>query len=112
AMPEELNRIACDHFSTLLFTPTDSGIENLKKEGFSLEIKPKATIDSPNVYLCGDIMFDNSMYFSKISDSKSNILKLNSLEENKFVLCTIHRDSNTDICENLTGIFKAILTIS
>jgi UDP-GlcNAc3NAcA epimerase len=34
AMPEELNRIACDHFSTLLFTPTVTGLENLRKEGF------------------------------------------------------------------------------
>jgi len=112
AMPEELNRIACDHFSTLLFTPTATGLENLRKEGFSATIHSKATIDHPNVYQCGDIMFDNSMYFSEISDKHSTILKINDLEKEKYVLCTIHRDSNTDIAENLNSIFRALLHIS
>lgn len=112
AMPEELNRIACDHFSTLLFTPTATGLENLRKEGFSATIHSKATIDHPNVYQCGDIMFDNSMYFSEISDKQSTILKINDLEKEKYVLCTIHRDSNTDIAENLNSIFRALLHIS
>jgi UDP-GlcNAc3NAcA epimerase len=112
AMPEELNRIACDHFSTLLFTPTQTGLTNLKNEGFSVEIKQKATIDKPNVYQCGDIMYDNSLYFSEISNSKSTILNENNLSSNQYVLCTIHRDSNTDIKENLSSIFKALLSIS
>jgi UDP-GlcNAc3NAcA epimerase len=112
AMPEELNRIACDHFSTLLFTPTATGLENLRKEGFSLNINSKATIDHPNVYMCGDIMFDNSMYFSGISDQTSTILKINNLEINNYILCTIHRDSNTDIALNLNSIFKALIYIS
>ncbi|NCA22256.1 MAG: UDP-N-acetylglucosamine 2-epimerase (non-hydrolyzing), partial [Crocinitomicaceae bacterium] len=112
AMPEELNRIACDHFSTLLFTPTQTGLTNLKNEGFSIDIKPKATIDKPNVYQCGDIMYDNSLYFSEISNLKSTILVENQLSPNNYVLCTIHRDSNTDIKENLNAIFNALLTIS
>ena len=49
SMPEELNRIACDHMSTLLFTPTKTGLDNLASEGFSLEIRNKATIDNPNI---------------------------------------------------------------
>ena len=32
-MPEEINRIACDHVSTLLFSPTLTGVENLAREG-------------------------------------------------------------------------------
>jgi UDP-GlcNAc3NAcA epimerase len=112
AMPEELNRIACDHFSTLLFTPTAIGLENLRKEGFSTTINSKATIDQPNVYQCGDIMFDNSMYFSEISDEKSTILKINDLAKDNYVLCTIHRDSNTDIAANLNSIFRALIQIS
>lgn len=112
SMPEELNRIACDHFSTLLFTPTLTGLENLRKEGFSTTINSKATIDQPNVYQCGDIMFDNSMYFSEISDEKSTVLKINDLEKDNYVLCTIHRDSNTDIASNLNSIFNALIHIS
>ena len=31
AMPEEINRISCDHMSTILFTPTATGLENLNQ---------------------------------------------------------------------------------
>ncbi len=112
SMPEEINRISCDHMSTLLFTPTKTGIENLKNEGFSVTLNGKATIDSPNVYHCGDIMYDNSMYFSSISDSQSTILELHGLKTNEYILSTIHRDSNTDQAENLQSIFEALLEIS
>ena len=111
AMPEEVNRIACDHMSTLLFTPTTTGFDNLKREGFNLESTEKATANSPRVYHCGDVMYDNSLYFSSVSDSKSTILKEISLEPNNYILSTIHRDSNTDISVNLESIFKALLQI-
>jgi UDP-GlcNAc3NAcA epimerase len=111
SMPEEINRISADHMSTLLFSPTKTGISNLEKEGFSLETKSKATIDEPNVYLCGDIMFDNSLYFSSISNEKSRILINLGLEGDDYILCTIHRDSNTDIPQNLNAIFKALVAI-
>jgi len=71
AMPEEVNRIACDHMSSLLFTPTDSGIKNLRKEGFNVTGKGKGSADSPSVHHCGDIMYDNSLHFSGISNEKS-----------------------------------------
>ena len=64
AMPEELNRIMTDHCSSLLFSPTKTGIQNLKNEGFSLDHTTIPSIDSPRVYHCGDIMLDNSLYFS------------------------------------------------
>ena len=111
AMPEEVNRIACDHMSTLLFTPTTTGFDNLKREGFNLQSTEKATVNSPRVYHCGDVMYDNSLYFSSVSDSKSTILKEIGLEPNNYILSTIHRDSNTDISVNLESIFKALLQI-
>lgn len=111
AMPEEVNRIACDHMSTLLFTPTITGLENLKREGFKLHDGHKATANHPKVYHCGDIMFDNSVYFSKLSDERSVILNELGLQKNKFILSTIHRDSNTDIAENLENIFSALYEI-
>jgi UDP-GlcNAc3NAcA epimerase len=111
AMPEEINRILCDHVSTLLFCPTPTAIENLKKEGFSLEEKNKATIDKPNVYLCGDVMYDNSLYFSEISAKKSTILSANKLTKDQFILITIHRNANTDDEVRLNSIFSAIFKI-
>lgn len=111
AMPEEINRISSDHMSTLLFTPTKTGITNLANEGFSMDLKKSATIDQPNVYLCGDVMYDNSLYFSEISDKKSTILKDLDLTKDDYVLCTIHRDSNTDKKENINAIFEALCNI-
>lgn len=112
AMPEEINRISCDHMSTMLFTPTQTGIDNLVKEGFSIDTSDKATIDKPHVHHCGDIMFDNSIHFSDISDEKATILSELKLETNGFVLCTVHRDSNTDVKENMQSIFQALLDIA
>jgi UDP-GlcNAc3NAcA epimerase len=111
AMPEEVNRIACDHMSSLLFTPTISGFDNLKREGFDIDSTAKATANSPRVYHCGDVMYDNSLYFSSVSDEKSTILNTIGVAKNEYILTTIHRDSNTDIAQNLESIFKALLTI-
>lgn len=112
AMPEEINRIACDHMSTLLFTPTITGIENLQREGFELREGGKATIDRPKVYHCGDVMYDNSLYFQEQSRLKSHILEELNLVGKDFVLCTVHRDGNTDVPENLERIFSALLSIA
>ena len=111
AMPEEINRIACDHMSTLLFTPSETGQRNLLNEGIKNDQKEAASIDNPKIYLCGDIMYDNSLYFSAMSEQKSEILKELEITTDEFILCTIHRDTNTDNTTNLNAIFSAILTI-
>jgi UDP-GlcNAc3NAcA epimerase len=111
SMPEEINRILSDHISTLLFCPTNTAIDNLIKEGFSLSTENKATIDHPHVYLCGDIMYDNSMYFSKMSDSKSKVLEEVGVSGKDYILVTIHRNANTDDAERLNAIFNALIYI-
>ena len=111
SMPEELNRIACDHMSSLLFSPTKAGMDNLKNEGFDLTPSKKAHIDRPNIYHCGDVMYDNSLFFSELSEEKSTVLAENNLTKNQYVLCTIHRDTNTDDADNLHAIFSALLQI-
>ena len=126
AMPEEINRIVCDHCSTLLFTPTKAGLENLRHEGFPVdESDPSAlrqaqgpsgtakpTIDNPKVYHCGDIMYDNSLHFAHIAEEKTDIIQRLELADKPFVLATIHRDSNTDHPERLSAIFKALILLS
>lgn len=112
SMPEEINRICCDHCSTLLFSPTATGFKNLIKEGFNPDNKRRFTIDNPGIYHCGDVMYDNSKYFANIADKKSQILDKEGLKGTDYVLCTIHRDNNTDQPERLNAIFKALLKIS
>ncbi|MDC1400427.1 UDP-N-acetylglucosamine 2-epimerase (non-hydrolyzing) [Polaribacter sp.] len=111
-MPEEINRIVCDHLSTFLFSPTKAGFDNLIKEGFESNIDTQYTAENPGVFHCGDIMFDNSMYFSSLADSQSNILTEYDLTNNQFVLATVHRANNTDNRNNLHSIFKSLLEIS
>ena len=111
AMPEEINRIACDHMSTLLFTPSETGHRNLLHEGIKNDQNEATTIDNPKIYLCGDIMYDNSLYFSAMSEQKSKILKELEITTDEFILCTIHRDTNTDDTSNLNAIFRALLRI-
>jgi UDP-GlcNAc3NAcA epimerase len=110
SMPEEINRIACDHMSTLLFSPTHQGVENLKKEGFNINAVSPYSIDNPKVYHCGDIMFDNSLYFSELADKKTIIQDLNLTPG--FVLATIHRNANTDDASRLSSIFEALSEIA
>ena len=111
-MPEEVNRILCDHVSTLLFSPTKSGFNNLLNEGFSKENSNIASADHPNIYHCGDVMYDNSLYFSKLSDENSDILEKLKLRNEKFILATVHRNDNTDSAIKLTDLFSTFLEIT
>ena len=112
SMPEEINRICCDHCSTLLFSPTSTGFKNLINEGFNPDNKKKFAIDNPGIYHCGDVMYDNSKHFANVADQKSQILDKEGLRGIDYVLCTIHRDNNTDQPERLNAIFNALLKIS
>ncbi len=112
AMPEEINRIVCDNLSTVLFAPTQTAVDNLRREGF---LSSKATFADGNrrhVFHSGDIMYDNSLYFARIADEKTDILRRLELEGEKFVLATIHRDNNTDTPERLTAITESLLEIT
>lgn len=112
SMPEEINRIACDHMSTLLFSPTLQGCENLSKEGFNLDAKEPYNIDNPKVYHCGDIMYDNSIYFSEHAEKKGILQELGLSAKEKFALITIHRNQNTDEADRLNRIFESLIEIS
>lgn len=111
-MPEEINRIVCDHSSTLLFSPTATGLNNLAREGFNPDSKPPFSKDNPGLFNSGDIMLDNSLFFAEMAELKSNILATNQLEKGNFILATIHRDINTDNPVKLNTIFQAIAEIS
>ena len=111
SMPEEINRLLTDHLSTLLFCPTVRAVQNLLKEG----IKDGRTRIVKNV---GDVMYDSILYYSKIAEKKSTILKdldlftPNSCTERfqtiPYYLATLHRAENTDDPKRLKSILEAL----
>ncbi len=109
SMPEELNRIVSDHSSTLLFAPTNAAFKNLINEGFRPENSPPYNIDNAKIYLTGDIMYDNSLFFTELAEKKkSSFLSGMSLKQGDFVLATIHREINTDDITRLEKILKSL----
>ncbi len=102
-MPEEQNRILTDHISKILFCPTQTAVDNLKKEGIT-----------NNVYNVGDVMCDSVLYYSKLANAtlKIQTLNLESIYEKKVIdkwyLATIHRAENTFDDKKLLEILKAL----
>ena len=115
-MPEEINRITADHASTLLYSPTNSGLQNLQKEGFlslsNAKEQGKADINNPYVFHCGDLMYDNTLFYGEKAEEKSAFFTNNGIEKGNYVLSTIHRPQNTDDLDTLLGILTALNEIS
>ena len=109
AMPEEINRICCDHCSTMLFSPTLTGYNNLINEGFNPENKKPFTADNPGIYHCGDVMYDNSLYFGS-TDNRQRTTDI--FQKDNYILCTIHRNNNTDDPKRLNAIVRALVKLS
>lgn len=89
-MPEEINRILCDHVSEALFCPTKNAAELLKREGIT-----------QGVYVVGDVMADVFKRSLARAEENSAILTDLQLQPKAYVLVTVHRASNTDNLKNL-----------
>jgi UDP-GlcNAc3NAcA epimerase len=111
-MPEEINRILTDHCSTFLFPPTQTGLNNLIHEGFATNSSSPYNIDNPRIVNLGDVMLDNSLYFSDVAHKKSSILNTLNIQKDQFILCTIHRNDNTDDPARLEAIFQGLNQLS
>jgi UDP-N-acetylglucosamine 2-epimerase (non-hydrolysing) len=96
SMPEEINRILTDHASDLLFVTEESGLQNLRNEGVSLD----------KVHFAGNTMIDSLLNFKEKAE-KSTILQRLALARparksggansvTRYALLTLHRPSNVD----------------
>ena len=94
-MPEELNRVVADHLSTLLFCPTETSVENLKKEGIE-----------KGVHLVGDVMYDVALASAQEA-RKRDILHRLGLAPKGYVLATVHRPASVDDRAPLASILRA-----
>lgn len=111
-MPEEINRIVCDQLSSICFAPTQTAVDNLRREGF---------MESPATFLhgkqrrvcnCGDVMYDNSIYFSTLARQRSTVMQQLGLQPGNYILATIHRDNNTDNPLRLQSILRVLADIA
>lgn len=99
-MPEEVNRVLTDHISKYLFCPTETAVQNLRKEGI---IK--------GVYNTGDLMYDVFLKNVKTVEENSDILKILNLEPKKYYLATVHRAESTNNGDKLRNIVDVLLQI-
>jgi UDP-GlcNAc3NAcA epimerase len=94
-MPEEHNRVLTDHCSDLLLCPTDTAIENLRREGVT-----------KNVHQIGDVMLDALLMFSETAARQPALAEIDAAERG-YYLATIHRAENTDDPARLKAILAA-----
>lgn len=105
-MPEEINRILTDRVSQWLFTPTDTAVEHLLREG----------VIASKIVPVGDVMFDVALQHGARVSAQNGILgKLGSqhhLKAGEYCLATIHRAENTDQPDRLAAIVDALARFS
>ncbi|MBI2791895.1 MAG: UDP-N-acetylglucosamine 2-epimerase (non-hydrolyzing) [Gammaproteobacteria bacterium] len=101
-MPEEINRIITDQLSTLLFPPTENGLQQLIKEGYS----------NKKICLSGDVMFDAIEFYNQRNQNRETILSKIKLPVNEYILVTIHRAENTDDISRLQNISNALIELA
>jgi len=95
SIPEEVNKLLTDSVTDLYFTPTQTGIANLKKVGIT-----------ENVFLTGDISLDLLFQQPKYRSEQDirNTYKLHG----EYVFMTCHRDANTNDKEKLAAILNGV----
>lgn len=98
AMPEEINRVVSDHVSDLLFAPTKTAVENLRRED----------VPAKRIARVGDVMYDAALFYAKTAEMRSSILDDLKLQSRGYILATVHRAENTDDPVRLKAIFGAL----
>ncbi|MCC7483958.1 MAG: UDP-N-acetylglucosamine 2-epimerase (non-hydrolyzing) [Burkholderiales bacterium] len=102
SMPEEVNRVAADHVSDLLFAPTSAAVANLRGEG----------VAARRIMLTGDVMFDAALFYAERAERRSTALARLGLARGHYVLATVHRAGNTDEPRRLAAIFGALARLA
>jgi UDP-GlcNAc3NAcA epimerase len=88
-MPEERNRVETDRLSDLLCAPTQSALDNLRREG----VAGRAEVT-------GDVLYDMLL-------STRNTVGTAD-EQRPYVLATVHRNYNTDDAIRLSAVLECL----
>src|SRR5581483_239704 len=96
-MPEEINRVVTDRLADFLFTPSEDGDQNLKKEG----------VPEEKIHFVGNVMIDSLVRLLPVASK----LPKNGYPD-RYALVTLHRPSNVDDSDSLKSILESLLDIN
>lgn len=99
-MPEEINRVVTDSLADFLFTTERSANENLKHEG----------VPKNKIHFVGNVIIDTLLRYRQHIDAQ-NITDRFGVTPRNYALLTLHRPSNVDVTETLSGIIDALADI-
>lgn len=97
SMPEEINRMVTDQLADLLFTPSEDGDENLRREG----------IASDKIHRVGNVMIDSLVRLLPAA----KLVAHRDLPR-RYALVTLHRPANVDESVTLKGILESLLEVN
>jgi UDP-GlcNAc3NAcA epimerase len=90
AMPEEVNRVLTDHLGALLLCPSQTAVENLRRESVAGAVE-----------LAGDVMVDVAALLQPAARARTAVLEPYDVEPGGYLLATAHRAGNVDDPERL-----------
>jgi UDP-N-acetylglucosamine 2-epimerase (non-hydrolysing) len=99
-MPEEINRVVTDALADYLFTTERSANENLRREGISDE----------KVFFVGNVMIDTLLRHRERAVALEMPARY-SVQPHNYAVLTLHRPSNVDAPEVLSGILDAVAAL-
>lgn len=99
-MPEEINRIITDSISDIFFTTSKNASNNLIKEN----------IDSSKIFFVGNTMAD-TLLSNMSSFKKPQLWNSLSLQEKKYLVLTLHRESNVQDYNKLKRLISEIMEV-
>jgi UDP-N-acetylglucosamine 2-epimerase (non-hydrolysing) len=99
-MPEEVNRVLTDAVSDHLFTTERNAAENLKREG----------IPGQKIHFVGNVMIDTLLSHKEQARSLGMPQRC-GVAPGSYALVTLHRPSNVDVPEVLSGMIDVLADI-
>jgi UDP-GlcNAc3NAcA epimerase len=99
-MPEEVNRVAADHLSSLLLCSSRTAVENLQRESVA-----------GTVELVGDVMVDVALLLQPAARARTDALAPYGAEPGGYLLATAHRAGNVDDPARLRALVDVLLAL-
>ena len=97
SMPEELNRVLCDHMSALLLCASETAAENLRKEAVAGRIA-----------VVGDVMVDVALKWQALAPPRTEIPARYEVQPGEYLLLTAHRAGNVDDPTRLRALLRIV----